>query len=197
MPIRVGAVLALMVVGACAAPQPEPQPEPLSVSIDDPESYVVYEHALSVLHWPVTVVRRETTIGFFLGPHNVVCDPYLSPDYDASWQSVLDDYVRQNSVKRTLRPLFAFRLIASEEIENAFRDLPYGDWTRFFKEIDRNGYAAVSAAGFDKAQLRAIVYSAVHCGGTCGKGMHTAWEKRGGRWELAPRVLARNCEWRS
>jgi hypothetical protein len=133
----------------------------------------------------MTFVRRETTIGFSL------CDPYLSPDYDESWLEVLDDYVRQNSIKRTLRPLFAFKLLASEEIDNAFRDLPYGDWTRFFKEIDRNGYAVVSAVGFDKAKTRAIVYSARHCGGTCGKGMHTAWQKRGGCWEPAL-VLSRN-----
>ena len=194
MPFRVGAFLALIAVGACAAPPPLQQ-EPLNGSIDDPEAYVVYERALSVLQWPVTVVRRETTIGFPHGLANVVCDPYLSPDYDESWLEVLDDYVRQNSIKRTLRPLFAFKLVASEEIDNAFRDTPY-DWTRFFSEIDRNGYAAVSAVGFDKAKLRAIVYSAVHCGGTCGGGMHTAWQKRGGRWEPA-QVLSRSCEWRS
>jgi len=194
--VRVGLFLALTAVGACAAPQPEPQPEPLSTSLDDPEAYVVYEHALAELRWPVTFVKQETTIGFPHPPKNVVCDPYLSPDYDESWQSVLDDYVRQNSIKRTLRPLFAFKLLASEKIENAFRASPDVDWTRFWNEIDRNGYAEVSAVGFDKGKTRAIVYSALHCGGTCGKGMHTAWEKRGGRWEAAP-VLSRSCEWRS
>jgi hypothetical protein len=187
--------LPLLALASCAAPAPEPLPA-LSATIDDPEAYVVYEHALSVLQWPVTFVRRETTIGFPQPPKNVVCDPYLSPDYDESWQSVLDDYVRQNSIKRTLRPLFAFKLLASEEIENAFRDSPDVEWTRFWNEIDRNGYAEVSAVGFDKDKTRAIVYSALHCGGTCGKGMHTAWQKRGGRWEAAP-VLSRNCEWRS
>jgi hypothetical protein len=192
MPVRVGVFLALIAVGGCAA---VPQPEPLSTSIDDPEAYVIYQHALSALQWPVTFVRRETTIGSPRGKENVVCDPYLSPDHDESWQSVLDDYVRQNSIKRTLRPLFAFKLIASEAIENAFRYSPY-DWTRFFNEIDRNGYAEVSAVGFDQARTRAIVYSARHCGGTCGKGMHTGWQKRDGRWESAP-VLSRSCEWRS
>ena len=195
MPFRVGFFLVLIAVGGCAAPS-TPPPEPLSTSIDDPEAYVVYEHALAGLRWPVTFVRRETTIGFPLGLHNVVCDPYLSPDHDESWLEVLDDYVRQNSIKRTLRPLFAFKLIASEEIENTFRDSSDVDWTRFWNEIDRNGYAEVSAVGFDKGKTRAIVYSALHCGGTCGKGMHTAWQKRGGRWELAP-VLSRSCEWRS
>ena len=147
MPFRVGFFLALIAVGGCAAP-PTPPPEPLSTSIDDPEAYVVYEHALAGLRWPVTFVRRETTIGFPLGLHNVVCDPYLSPDHDESWLEVLDDYVRQNSIKRTLRPLFAFKLIASEEIENTFRDSSDVDWTRFWNEIDRNGYAEVSAVGF-------------------------------------------------
>jgi hypothetical protein len=73
----------------------------------------------------VTLVRRETTIGFPRGLENVVCDPYLRPDYDESWLEVLDDYVRLNSIKRTLRPLFAFKLIASGGIDNAFRDSPY------------------------------------------------------------------------
>jgi hypothetical protein len=193
MPIRVAAFLALMAVGACAAPPP--QPEPLSVSIEDPEAYVVYEHAIALLRWPVTVFRRETTIGFPLPPNNVVCDPYLSPDYDESWASVLDDYVRQNSIKRTLRPLLALKLVSSEEIDKAFRDSPY-DWTRFFNDIGPNGYAEVSAVGFDKGKTRAILHSALHCGPTCGRGMHTAWEKRNGAWG-AVGVLSRTCKWRS
>ena len=196
MRIKTGALLALITVGACAAPQPEPQPEPLSVSVDDPEAYVVYEHAISALRWPVTFLRRESAIGFPRAPDNVVCDPFLSPDYYESWAPVLDDYVRQNSIKRTLRPLLAFKLISSEEIDNAFRDSSY-DWRRFFNEISPNGYAEVSAVGFDKGKTRAILHSALHCGPTCGRGMHTAWEKRGGRWELAPGVLSRTCEWRS
>lgn len=206
MPRRGSAfVLALMLIfSGCRPGSTQQAPPDLQVEIDDPEAYEVYKNAIQALHWSAVLLRRETTLGMPMrrvnaGRVNVVCDPYLSPDHDETWRSVLDDYVRQNSRKRTLQPLFAPwaspTLISSEAISSAFRDSPY-DWTRFFRELDPRGYFEVSAVGFDPTKTKAVVYSAVHCGGTCGKGMHSAWEKRGGVW-VAVNVLSRTCEWRS
>lgn len=179
---------------------PPPPPEVLSDTIDDPEAYAVFEQALLHLGWSAILLRQETTIRIpSFRPDNLRCDPYLNPTHD-EWLPVLDDYIKQNGRARTLRPLFQhpaqFRLIPSAEIDNAFRDTPY-DWTRFFSQLDSRGYMEVSAVGFDPAETKAVVYGAVHCGGTCGKGVHTTWEKLNGQWVQAAGVLSRNCEWRS
>jgi hypothetical protein len=82
---------------------------------------------------------------------------------------------------RSFRAGVVFPADHFREIDNAFRETPY-DWSRFFSELDSRGYVEVSAVGFDRDKTKAVTYSAVHCGGTCGKGVHTAWEKRNGKW---------------
>jgi hypothetical protein len=153
--------------------------------------YEVYDNAIRALQSSAVLLRREPTLGMPMPRTKGICDPYLSPEYDETWRPVLGDYVRQNGQKRTLKPLFAssesFRLISSDEINSAFQDSPY-DRTRFYRELDHRGYFELSAIGFDPEHTKAVVYSAVHCGGTCGKGMHTTWEKRGGAW-----VAVRSC----
>jgi hypothetical protein len=52
-----------------------------------------------------------------------------------------------------------------------------------------HGHDHVSDTTYQK-ETRAVVYAAVHCGPTCGKGMHTTWEKRNGQWvQAAPCCL--------
>ena len=192
-----GACMALALV-SCAPPAPPD--EILSDTIDDPEAYAIYEQALVNLRWSAVLLRQETTIRIpSFRPRIQGCDPYLNPTHD-EWGPVLDDYVKQNGRARTLRPLFQhpsqFRLIPSAEIDDALGDRPY-DWTRFFSQLDSRGYIEVSALGFDPTKTKAVVYAAVHCGGTCGRGMHTTWQKRGGQWVQAAGVLSRSCGWRS
>ena len=176
---------------ATLAPQ---TPTPKPVPIEDPDAYAVFAAVLPRERVKALVVRAETGM---MQP----CKSSGS-EYE-EWKQVVESYLRENAVRRVVLsrpPLVApYLVVPMWEIEASFRAIEgdqFGVWAGFYERYPKsNGYAELSAVGFDDAKQRAMVYVGHHCGMLCGGGKNHLLEKVGGEWREVQSWDLAGCMW--
>jgi hypothetical protein len=176
--------------------------QPEGPALTDSDVYAVYAAVLShSLRTPATIpprsliVRQETSVAPLLPG----CPPSATAKgVDWEWRPVIASYLQENARVRTLlanrklgRP---YQLLSSEEMR-LYPEMSQGgyDWRRFLARFS-GGYVELSAVGFDKSRMRAMVYFAQCPGPMGGRGEHFFLEKRQGAWAVA-RVDFGVCGW--
>jgi hypothetical protein len=164
------------------------------VPIEDPDAYAVYAVVLPKERWKALVVSAET---------NKMWPCVTSGSDYEEWKPVIESYLRENAVPHVVLsrpPLVApYRVVPTLFIRASFRVIEgdrLGEWAGFYERYPgSNGYAELSAVGFDDAKRRAMVYVAHHCGMLCAGGRNHLLEKVDGEWREVEGSEVVGCQW--
>jgi hypothetical protein len=180
----------LLILATLEAQTPTPQPVP----IEDPDAYAVF----------AAVLPKERVKALMVSALTDMMRPCVTSgtEYE-EWKPVVESYLRENAVRRVVLsrpPLVAPYIVAPMfEIEASFREIEgdrLGPWAGFYQRFPgSNGYAELSAVGFDAAKQRAMVYVAHHCGMLCGGGRNHLLEKVDGEWREVVSADIAGCQW--
>ena len=150
--------------------------------ITDLDAYGIYSQVLQKESASSTgaVLLQQETVRSACAPHE--------PDPD--WQSVMDNFTKENSRVRSLVPLLQlekpYLLVPSAQIK-----ADYG-WVEMQRRsgLEMMQYFAVSAVGFDKSKTRAVV--AIN---RSNSGHLILLERRDGIWGAPAATHLRACGW--
>lgn len=125
-------------------------------------------------------------------PVNGMCKQFLTTDSALLTQQKLNDLHALDSS----RPLFHWNenlvpnahVVPADSIFSLFsrrRNAGSRGWENFHKIYGEwNGYTDLSAPIFLRDNTRCLFYYGQHCGGLCGGGKLTLYEKKNGHWEM-------------
>jgi hypothetical protein len=193
--VRVVILAALPLMSASAGAQVP------SSAVDDPEAYAVYRSVVGSLVDGPLRVRRVTHL--VLGQLTLAdwdrCIPSGKP-FETEWRPVLNDFKKENSALRLLRPGFSFGV--------PYTLVPAADYPTTALALDTDPGAFelrypnaggvifhVSAVGFDEAGTRAMVVISYQCGIRCGTWSYYLLKKLDGRWVFAELEGVLTCSW--
>ena len=156
---------------------------------EDDEAYHVYsvllpqEESYGIAKG--TLVIQEDTV-----PSDGPTTPCLTPEATSKFKDAIADFRRVNSKQWRLQRHFdsekPYEIESAETIKVGFQE---GGWVGFYKRHPGSGgYIVMSAVGFNKSKILAIVYSGSSCGGLCGQWSYHLLEKLDGKWKEAPGV---------
>jgi hypothetical protein len=148
----------------------------------DRDTYVVYaalfaEFGASVVDRRPLVIRSDTRTRF-----NLRCLPTGRP-IAGEWKPAMDDFLDRNASQRFLNQSLLvvkvpFEIAAWSEIMSG--EDTYDGWKNFRARWPKaEGYYDVTAVGFDRGRMRAIVYVGFHSGPGRGEGRYHFLEKKG------------------
>jgi hypothetical protein len=178
-----------LLAAAIAVIQASPVPRPLM----DNDAYAVYAVALATVRPerrvpPAPLIIQSETEHW--DPPNCFPEP-IKPE----WREVLEDYRRQNAKRRIIEPRLQIDLPHQLLSKDALRAFLPEDKRGSMELFDRTypgagGYLTLSAVGFSADRSRAMLYVSHFCGGLCGSGWFSFFEKINGRWQRTEAMTA-------
>lgn len=102
----------------------------------------------------------------------------------------VDDYCARRRLTKHVPPLDGLgarvALLDWDEPPSAFRDRKAVRWEAYRRSFpNAPAYVRFSPVGFNRAVDEAFLYTAEHCGESCGEGWLVLLRKSAGRWEIA------------
>ena len=174
-------------------------------SIDDIDSYAVYnaiftpEKGEKVETNRRLIIEDETTDYPSYGDEDRSACLKPNPDQEKTLGPLIENYRKVNEkpslLLRRFELPYKYELVEHAIVNGFFKEKGPGGWPDFYKRFpDSNGYAYVSAVGFNDDKTLALVYAGHSCGGLCGGGSYYFMKKVDGRWTEV-NFPGQTCTW--